>query len=160
MEFSKTAAKERIPRKRVLHSLEKSKAEYQVHKKKRDMLAKQLDALQKELEKSDAFSGSARKKFLKLQKAVQNMDLADASDVVFYQNSDDVGYVIDGREYHLDVNEFGELNQTPMLHHRRKLRQDSLNEMAKGFAEGDLPDEGEIDDENNPIEGLSVDLWS
>jgi len=161
--LDKTVAKEKVNRKKVLNTYEKSKTEYLNHKKKLDLVEKQVDALQKELDKHKGLCGASRKTLLKLQKAVQNMDLANASDVIFYQNSDDMGYIVDGKEYHLEVDQLGEIAKTPMLHHRRSLKKNQVSDAAEAFGNGEVVEMEEDEDEGEASDGeteeLFVNLW-
>jgi hypothetical protein len=100
--------------------------------------------LDEKLDKVKQECAASRKHMLKLHKAVQSMDIANASDCIFYNDdSDDIGFVIRGKEYHLHIPEDGEVELVPMLQHRRSRKQkdeptDVMNENGDVVIDEDL----------------------
>jgi hypothetical protein len=117
--LTKTAAKEKMNRGRMGKSLEKTKADYAKYKRDLDVLEADDAKLKEKLDTARGGAAAARQRMLKLHKAMQHMDLASANDAVFYADDEDVGYVINGKEYHLDVDDTGDVKLTPMNAHRK-----------------------------------------
>lgn len=143
--IQKLAAKEKTGRKKVVSALEKSKKNYGSLKSTLDSLEEQAEKINAQLEKTRESCATARKDMLKFHKAIQNMDLTNASDVVFY-DSGDVGYVISGTEYHCDVNDAGDLVKKPMRQHRK----DKKAEKDKNEAPYSQKDD-DSDDDDGPL---------
>lgn len=115
----KYAAKEKISRTKLNKALEKAKANYSKARTHLTALEKEYAKLESQLSASRAECNDARKHMNKLHNAAYNMDLSSATDAVFYQDSDDVGYVVDGKEFYLEISDDGELNLTPWNKYRR-----------------------------------------
>jgi hypothetical protein len=116
----KTAAKEKMNRGKMSKTLERAKTEYGQLKKNLDMLEADDTKLKEKLESTRTGAAAARKKMMKIHKAMQCMDLANANDAIFYADDDeDVGYVINGKEFHLEVDNDGEVKLVPMSQHRK-----------------------------------------
>lgn len=127
--LQKQAAKEKTSRKRLSKELEKAKLEYGKLKSLLDDLESKKSDLDIKLNKIKSECTSARKNMVKLHKTIQSMDISNASDAIFYNDeSDDVGYVINGKEFHLDFDNDGELSLIPMLAHRRSKKQKDKEE--------------------------------
>ncbi len=135
--LSKTAAKEKTSRKKLDKDLAKAKSEYARVKSIQDDLEGKKADIDSKLEKSRAECGAARKKMLKMHKVVQNMDISNASDAILYDTSDDVGYIIQGKEFYLSFNDEGDIEKTPMLQWRkeRKAKQNESLPEAEELAE-------------------------
>ena len=118
--LSKTAAKERVSRGKISKQLEKAKADYGRLKDSLDVMEANDAKLKSQLDETRKSTNEARQRILKMHKAMQNMDLSNANDAIFYNDeSQDVGYVIDGKEFHLDIDDTGEVKLTPMGKHRK-----------------------------------------
>jgi len=135
--IQKLAAKEKTGRKKVVSALEKAKKSYSALKSSLDSLEAQAEKINSQLEKTRSSCNLARKDMIKFHKAIQNMDLTNASEVVFY-DSGDVGYMIDGQECHVDINDAGEITRTKMRDHRKSLK--------KSKDENDAPYDQDSDD--------------
>lgn len=93
-------------------------------------LEKQLVDLQCAIDGCRGKMTGSRKELLKLTDMLKNMDLASCDNVLFYQNdAQDVSYVIDGEEYHMEIVDAGDMKLTPMKEHqlnrRRKLKEEN-----------------------------------
>ncbi len=117
----KTAARARITRKQMMRDLEKAKVKHKKLKEAVDIMDAQDSKLRTQLDSARKDLNQTRSSILTLHNALQGMDLSNADDVVFYDDSQ-VGYVINGKEYHLNINEEGELSLMPMRAHRKSLR--------------------------------------
>lgn len=148
----KTAAKDKVSRKQLTKMLEKSKQTYGKLKSECDSLEKQFRKLEEQLTSAKAEVSTARKQMLKLSKAAQDMDLSGATDVVFYQENDEVGFVFDGKEYHVSYNDSGDPELELMNKHRRKKKEVSVEENPEV-----LEEELSEDDVNNLYSNLTVD---
>lgn len=129
-------AKERLSRNKMQKALEKAKLEHKRLKENLDYLEVNDRKLKEQLEKTRSAHSDARSRILQLHKGLQHMDLANADDAVFYD--DDIGYVIKGKEYHLDVDDVGDLRLTPMNKWRKAQKEDKAN----------MADEGRVEDPN------------
>ena len=56
---------------------------------------------------------------MKMHKAMQTMDLANANDAVFYADDEDVGYIINNKEYAVSIDDSGDVKFIPMNQHRK-----------------------------------------
>lgn len=175
----KTAGKDKMNRKRMSGTLEKAKGDYAKHKKELDILEADDTKLKEKLEATRSGAAAARKKMLQLHKAMSNMDLANANDAVFYADDEDVGYVINGKEFHLDVDDVGDVKLTPMSAHRKSKKtkkadenctdencaDDSHNHFGPGDKKVKTDDESDDgdddeDDANNSGDGEFDDLYA
>ena len=115
----KEGAKDRVSRNKVNKMLEKAKTEYGKLKSSLDNLEDQDSKLQIQLTNTRHLTNEARQRVIKLHKAIQSMDLASATDAIFYNDdSSDIGYIIRGKEYHLDINDAGDMVLHPMRQFR------------------------------------------
>ena len=130
--INKYAAKEKIGRKKIVSTLEKAKNNYGKLKAALDSLQSQAEKINASLEKTKASCEAARKEMMKYHKTIQNMDLSNANDVIFY-DSGDVGYIIDGKECHLDLDDVGDLRVVPMREHRKSKRKKSIDEQDAAY---------------------------
>lgn len=153
--ISKTAGKSKVSRNGISKNIEKSKKTYKNLKSKLDILEKEDAKRQKELNELRSQVASLKKSIGNSHKVLQNLDVANADDAVFYNDSDDVGYVIDGGEYHLEVKDDGELELIPMRQWRRskKLEKTSLEE---DISSEQPEDSQEKDDTNEVIDFLNA----
>ena len=143
--------KTKTSRKQVLKKIDKSKSVYQLERKREQSLKKQLAKVEADLEACRTKMRDHRKEMLRLKSVLSNMDLADCNYVVLYDNGD-CGYVIDGDEYSLDVNDEGELDMLDIKEYRRKKREEeraSSNQEDEEAAESDEEEDSQlIDDED------------
>lgn len=155
---NKFAAKEKISRKKLVSALEKAKANYSKIKANLDSLEAQDRKIQVALEKARTDCNDSRRHMLKMHKAIQNMDLASASDAIFY-DSEDIGYVIDSKEYHLDLNDSGEMVLVPMNKYRRdKKKEIKESEIEVAQDTSDEDDDQDFNDNDEGIEALDSEL--
>jgi len=115
----KTAAKEKVNRGRLAKKLERAKSDYSKLKSELDVLEANDSKLKQQLETTRSGAQKARKDIMQMHNAMQKMDLANANDAIFYADDEDVGYVINGKEFHLDVDDTGDVKLTPMSAHRK-----------------------------------------
>lgn len=127
VKLTKLAAKDKLSRGKVSKSLEKDKAEYSKMKKTYDSLVAERDKLNEKVEALGATCQDFRKKIIKMHGALQKMDLSNASDAIFYDTAD-IGYVIDGKEYHLEVDDMGDMKLVPMRQHRSSKKKEEYPE--------------------------------
>lgn len=128
-QLGKTAGrtnKKKMSRKQMLKQFDKAKANYQNERKRLKGLEGQLAALDQQIQDCrDGMRGS-RSDMLTLTDVLRTMDLADCKHAVMYENdTKDVGYLIDGVEHHIKVNEDGELEVTTLKDHRKSKRQEA-----------------------------------
>ncbi len=158
--LEKTAAKDKIGRNKLSKILEKAKKEHSVNKRELDSLEAEDKKLREKLERSRKDTAVARSKVMKLHNAMQCMDVADASDVIFYD--DDVAYVVDAKEYHLEISVDGDIKLTPWREHRRSKKNEAKNEAAEEESDSnDTEPSEELDGlEADDIKEFYSKLWS
>jgi len=123
--LGKTAArsKPKTSRKQVLKRIDKSKATYQVERKKLKNLERNLKKIENDINLAKGVQRTSRSDMLKLKKVLSNMDLADCNYVILYEDSNECGYIVDGEERSLDVDDDGELSFKLMKEYRKEKRQ-------------------------------------
>lgn len=148
----KIAAKNKISRKKILKSLEKSKSDYSKTKSELDKISKELEKIQKLHNSLLDECSSHKKEMIRLHKIVQKMDLSGASDAVFYKDQNDVSYVIDGKEYDISLSDDGEMEKMPWRAARRARKEELTS------------DEGEVsflaDDDAEPSDDSKEDTFN
>lgn len=148
----KIAGKNKVSRKKIIKSLEKSKSDYAKAKSEADKLGREIERLQKSFDKFQAECSLHKKEMIKYHKIVQKMDLSGATDTVFYKDQDDIAYVIDGKEYDLSLDDDGDMTRTPWRAARRARRAEpptdevEVSALADDGADGDF--ESQDDEES------------
>jgi hypothetical protein len=143
---AKAAAKQKdkMSRKSILKRIDKSKATYQQERKKLENFKKQKEKLENELESCHNVMKDSRSEMLRLKNVLSNMDLADCNYAIMYEN--DCGYLIDGEEYHVKINDDGDLEVKPMKEHRKELKSsEKSDESEKNEADDSQEKEEELD---------------
>ena len=139
----KIAGKNKVSRKKIVKSLDKSKSDYSKSKSECDKLERELQKLQKSFDKLQQECSAHKKEMIKFHKIVQKMDLSGASDTVFYKDQNDISFLVDGKEYDLSLSDDGELTKTPWREARRARRAEPGTDEGEVSA---LADDGEADD--------------
>lgn len=116
--LAKSAAKTKVSRNGVAKNIEKDKKKYKLLKSQLDALEAQNTELQEKIQKTKEEVAVLKKRIGGSHKVLHNLDISNADDAIIY-NSDDVGYIIDGGEYHLEVKDDGDLVLTPMKDWRK-----------------------------------------
>ena len=117
--LNKIAAKEKTSKKSLSKRLEKARSEHQKLSEEFKRVQKEHSGVQARFDDLKGKVSAKRKEIISLQNAGQKMDLADASDAIFHQDTNDVSYVIDGKEFHVDVDGEGNVNTVPWRDHRK-----------------------------------------
>lgn len=146
--IEKIAAKDKVGRNKLSKILEKAKKEHSVNKRELDSLEAEDRKLRAKLEKCRKDTSVARGKVMKLHNAMQCMDVADASDVIFYD--DDVAYIVDSKEYHLEISADGDIKLTPWREHRRAKKNEKKEEVSEET--NDTADSEELNSEEQDLE--------
>lgn len=149
------APKEKLNRKKMLKALEKAKAKHQACREMVSGLEHQKAITDAKLDQGKQDLNASKEEVKKLHSGLQRMDLANADDVVFYAN--DMSFIIDGKEYHLDEEE-GEYKFVPMGKWRRDKKQE--NEVADASDSADhtdnpLTQKDDVDDPEQLIDFLN-----
>ena len=127
--LNKVASRDKVTKKKLYKDLDKAKSEHNKLKSIVDDLESKKNDAQSKLDKIKSEYTAARKNMIKLHKTIQSMDISNASDVIFYNDAlSDVGYVIDNKEYNLEINDDGEVELVPMHQYRKSKRQKQLEE--------------------------------
>jgi len=128
---TKSAARggKKTSRKKIDSNRLKSLEGYHSSKKKLSKLRAERDKLDAQLESAEKDMHDCRAKMMKLTDVLRNMDLVDCNYVMMYDNNDDVGYIVDKEEHHLDVDENGDVSFVLMNEHRRNQKK-SKNDAA------------------------------
>jgi hypothetical protein len=144
-------SKPRSSRKQLLKNIDKSKAVYQLERKREQSLKRQLEKIEADLDACRQKVRESRSEMLKLKTVLSNMDLSDCNYVVMYDNGD-CGYVLGGEEYSLDVNDDGELDMLLMKEYRRKKREEERAAAGSDYDENNSDFEYESDMEDSELE--------
>ena len=130
---------------KILKELGKARKVYKESRDKLRLLESELEHIESNIRDCKDGVHSSRSQMLRLNKVLQNMDLADANCAIFYDNdAADIGYLINGEEHYLDTNDDGEISLTLMPERRR------LERAERRAALGDIEyDDG--DDEPDQI---------
>jgi len=119
----------KMSRRQINKELDKVKGKYRDYRNKLRELEASMEALEKGIQECKDGVHNSRTKMLHMNGVLQNMDLTDVNHVMFYDNDDnDVGYLLNGEEQHLDVNDAGDMNFTPMKDYRRSQRPEKPDE--------------------------------
>lgn len=153
--FNKLAAKDQQGKNKMSRSLEKQKSDYSKKKKILDQLEKQLNKIQEEYNDLKSQCSQARKSIMKLHRTLETMDLANASDAVFYDTGD-VGYVIDGKEFHVSINEGGDIEAVPMRKFRSSKNKESDQE--ENAEDANKAKDQEVDELDKDVDSLYASL--
>lgn len=117
--LNKIAAKEKTSKKSLSKRLEKARSEHQKLSEELKKVQKEFDKIKSVYDDLKSKVAAKRKEIISLQNAGQKMDLADASDAIFHQDTNDISYIIDGKEFHVDVDGEGNVNTVPWRDHRK-----------------------------------------
>ncbi|MHA2426433.1 MAG: hypothetical protein ACXADB_00135 [Candidatus Hermodarchaeia archaeon] len=135
--------------KKILRNLGKTKKSYKEFRTKLKTLESELDRIESQIRECREGVRSSRSQMLRMNKVLQNMDLADANYAVFYDNdAADVGYIVGGEEHYLDIDDEGEISLTLMKEKRKADRARRLEE-SEGEAVEDEDDEEDEDPEED-----------
>jgi len=171
--LTKLGARDRISRKHMSKKLEKAKKEYSKLKDQLDVLDAEDSKRKSQLDATRKNTNDVRKRVMDLHKSMQCMDLSNAQEAIFYNDdSSDVGYLINGKEYHIDFSDTGEMTPVEMRKHRkeRKMSQKADANCAEDCAEPEhnhpeklesTGDENSADDMNmaeDDLDSLYADL--
>ncbi len=94
--------------------LDAAKEEYKKLYNKFSNLSTESKLLNTTLQSTEIKMKAARLYMLKLNSYMRDMDLSGSTNVVVQKDSDDVSYIKDGQEYHLEVDVSGEVTSTPI----------------------------------------------
>lgn len=138
----KRHSRKKIDKKRVdsLDSYHQAKSKYQELQEKKKEIESQLDKSRQDMQDS-------RSDMLRYNDVLRNMDLLACRHVTLYNNSDDIGYIVDKEEHHLDVDDCGDVSLTPMKEYRRYLKQQ--NQETNEADDQDEPEEEEEEDDTS-----------
>jgi hypothetical protein len=132
-------------RKHLEADINDSRDKYHTHRQNLSALEAQRDVLDARISEAKQGKNSARERMVNLNKILNNFDLANAKCVISHGDDlQDVAYVIDNKEYHLDVDDCNEVCMTPITDYRRS-KQDELN-IDDEYQEGDEDDTNESND--------------
>lgn len=155
--LTKNAAKDKVSRSKVTKMLDRAKADYAKQKGQLDILEVEDSKRKIQLDNSRRSTNDLRQHIMKMHKTMQCMDLASASDAIFYNDdSKDIGYMIGGKEFHLEIDEQGEMKLIPMRNYRKD-RKLSLSPKDENCAEDCADPEHEHSGELTP---LNIDVKS
>jgi len=126
--ISKSAGKTRQSRKELLKSLDGAKKNYSKFKSLSDSLMAQDRKLQEDLSSAKDGLSSCKKDMQSVHDVLRSMDLlGSCDDAIVYDNSD-VGYIVDGKEHHLNLSDDGEFELIPMGTYRKSKKEEPKEE--------------------------------
>jgi hypothetical protein len=126
----KTAGKKPMSRNTIQKAIAKAKKQHDALKSELDKLEADDSKLKTRLDDTRSKLQFTRKQLLNMHRGMQHMDIANADDAVFYDDDDRIGYVIKGKEYHMDINDCGDVTLIPMGKYLREQRAQHAPEVA------------------------------
>ena len=130
-------------------SIEKYRNIYQKTRKELHDLEIQKEKLDKLIQSTKDNVNSSRSNMLHMNKILQTMDLMDCNNVMMYENDDqDVGFIIDKEEFHVDLNDVGEASLTPIREYFKNKRKTLMEDNNEAVPPGISPinEESEFED--------------
>ena len=135
--------KRKRTRRQITKDLEGQKKKYQTERKRLSDMEKKRDRLEKDISECRDSMRSSRGNLLNFTDVLKNMDLSDCRHAIFYDNdTQDVGYILDGNEVHLSTNDEGDLDQLSMKDHqiqRKRQMRDEKRQQQQDSAQADIP---------------------
>ena len=161
--LEKSAAKSKMPRRGVSKALEKARAQYSAQKKRHDQIAKEHGKLSNDLNEAKDQMLKTRKHLSRLTEAQRMADIADASGVIFHPDSDDISYIVDGKECHLELDDIGDIKAMPWRDFQKSKKNSLQSNITEPNPSADPPDP-DIDNQDesmaNDVKITSDDGWS
>lgn len=145
-------------RKQVEKELGKARKDYQSARTNHERASSQMAAHQKEVDRLNEMSNSARKAIMELSDYIRTMDLTGAHTVK--NHGDEHGYFMnDGKEYHADCSDVNDIKCVPWKNRPKKEDLAAVNDKADvgglnfdiGFADDDGIDLPIVSNENIAI---------
>lgn len=129
----------KVSKKHLLKQISQATDNYKNLRKELSSLEAEMDALDNKIKSARSGMYDSRADMLRLNGILQNMDLVDSQSVVMYDNDNqDVGYLIDKEEHHLSVDDAGNPSITSMKDYFRSLRQPKQEDSLEDSANVDL----------------------
>jgi len=145
--INKSAAPKNTMTKTQMHkALDRAKEDYQHYNEVLQNLKSQKAILDTKISDADSKFRAARAEMMSLTEYMRALTLSGSKSIVRYQDCDDVGYVRDGIEYHLDINAEGDVKAVPMKEFKK---------MKKNVVKPEDEDTEELKEED--VEGLFED---
>jgi hypothetical protein len=145
--------KKQVSRKGVAKRRDKSRQTYQKLRTDLTRLEAERDKLDAELKDMRKGLLESRSDMLKTNDILNNMDLVDCNYVVYYNNTDDVGYVVDKEEHYLSVDDEGSPSLTLVKERNRADRAKKREEQGADDSYADDEEDSE-EDSNDASDGL------
>jgi len=151
------ASKSTLTKKQINKKLDSAKDDYKRYNQILQDLKSQKQLLETKLTDIDSKFKAARSEMLNLTDYIRTLTLSGADSVVRYNDAneaDDVGYIRDGAEYHIEVDSVGEVTCVPMKEHKKskknssKKEEEECDELKEEDVEG-LFEEGEKEDSDD-----------
>ena len=164
---SKAAApRTKLSRPQLAKRLEKIKEKYQEYYQDLNDLKSKRDVLDSRIAEVDSKFKLYRSEMMKLTEQMRALTLSGARAVI--TENDDVSYVKDGLEYHLDVDAVGDVTTMPMKEYKKLMKdlakkqekeekEELTEEDVDGIVEGEKEDKDDEDEEeltDDDIEGV------
>lgn len=150
--------KKQVSRKGVAKRRDKSRQTYQKLRTDLSKIEAERDKLDAQLKDMRKGLLESRSDMLKTNDVLKNMDLVDCNYVVYYNNIDDVGYVVDKEEHYLSVDDEGSPSLTLVKERNRAdraKRKEELGADDENYSDDDPDNESDEDDDcNDASDGL------
>ena len=149
-------AKNTLSKKQMQKALERAKEDYQHNNEVLQNLKAQKEILDTKITDVDSKFKAARSEMMRLTEYLRALTLSGSNSVVRYQEGDDVGYVRDGIEYHLDIDAEGEVTSVPMKEHKKSIKSpkkedEDVEELSEKDVEGLFGGEKEDSDDADDV---------
>ncbi len=118
----KEAGKKPMSRNNITKTIEKARKNHAALKKEYDSLQADDVKLKSRMEENKNKLQHTRKQIMTMHKGLNNMDMANAEDAVFYDDDDVIGYMVDNKEFHMEICDDGEIKLIPMNKYRKECK--------------------------------------
>ncbi len=141
----------KLSKTQVAKKFEKVKGQYQELRQVLDELKGKREILDARINEVDGKYKAVRSEMMKLNEYMRSMTLSGSKAVITGESCDDVAYVRDGVEYHLEIDAIGDVTSMPMKEYKKMMK----DLAKKGPKEEDEDSEEELTEED--VEGIIED---
>jgi hypothetical protein len=149
----------KLSRPQLAKRLEKIKEKYQEYYQNLNDLKSKRDVLDSRIAEVDSKFKLYRSEMMKLTEQMRAMTLSGSKAVI--QENEDISYVKDGLEYHLDIDATGDVSSMPMKEYKKlmkdlakKQEKEEKEELTEEDVDGIVEVEGEEELTDEDIEGV------
>jgi hypothetical protein len=129
-----------MSRKKIIKDINNSRDRYHAQRSRLSELKKERDRLNAMIQSAEDGETNSKKRMLLMSDILRNLDLTNSPYALMYENDrQDVSYLMDKEEFHVKIDEDGEVKVTPWRDYMRELR----SSLKEGDEELEATDEDE-----------------